>query len=380
MILFISTMGGDPWGGSEELWSRAATLLAKQGVPVAASVIGWPQLDQRITQLMRAGVDVRLRPFKSSLFTYARRYMSKEAKITIDIKRSFGRASPSLVVISEGGGYPPVELLEMCVAKSWPFVVIAQSVDSTLWPSDEIAARWRKVLPLARRYFFVSEANRVLAGKQLGYNFNNAEIVSNPVSVEMVSPIPWPSNNIDQALRIACVARLFPGQKGQDILLDILASPLWRARKWRLTFCGSGPNRDVLESLVERHKLQDRVSFAGHVSVEAIWRENHILAAPSHYEGGSLAIIEAMWFGRPVVATNVGNSPEIIKEGVTGFLAEAAVVECFGRALERMWAQRERLQEIGQFGAAFIRKFMPDDPVGIFAEKLKNMAEIQYNA
>jgi glycosyltransferase involved in cell wall biosynthesis len=374
MILFISTMTGDPWGGSEELWSRAAALLVKQRVPVGASVHGWPQFDRRIAELSRAGVDVRPRPFKSSLFAVARRYISKEAKITFDIERSFGHASPSLVVISEGWAFPPVELVEMCVAKGWPFVIVAHMVSSTWWPSDKMTAQLQKVLPLARRYFFVSEANRVLAEKQLGYIFDNAEIVRNPAVVEMDSPIPWPSDNTDQVLRIACVARLYPAQKGQDILLDILASPLWRERKWRLTFYGNGPNRYVLERLVERLALQDRVSFAGHVSVEQIWSENHILAAPSHYEGAPLATIEAMWYGRPVVTTDVGISSEIIKEGVTGFLAEAAVMECFSRALERMWAQRERLQEMGKFGAAFIREFVPDDPVGIFAGKLKNMA------
>jgi glycosyltransferase involved in cell wall biosynthesis len=373
MILFISTLAAVPWGGSEELWSRAAALLAKQGVPVGASVHGWPQLDRRIAELLQAGVDVRPRPFKSSLFARARRYMSKEAKITFDIERSFGHVSPSLVVISEGWAFPRVELVEMCVAKGWPFVIVAHLVSSTWWPSDEMAAQWQKVLPLARRYFFVSEANRILAEKQLGYIFDNAEIARNPAVVEMGSPIPWPSNNNDKVLHIACVARLDPAQKGQDILLDVLAGPLWRERKWRLTFYGNGPNRYVLERLVERLALLDRVSFAGHLAVEQIWSENHILVAPSHYEGAPLAIIEAMWYGRPVVATDVGNNSEIIKEGVTGFLAEAAVVECFGRALERMWAQRGRLEEMGRSGAAAIRDLIPDDPVEIFAEKLKSL-------
>jgi glycosyltransferase involved in cell wall biosynthesis len=267
----------------------------------------------------------------------------------------------------------------MCVAKGWPFVTIAHSIRATVGYSDEIAARLRKVLPRARRCFFISEANRVLAEKQLGHNFNNAEVVRNPLIVEMGSPIPWPSNNIDQELRIACVARLHPPQKGQDILLDILASPFWRERKWRLTFYGSGPNRDVLGRWVERLALQDRVSFAGHVTVEQIWHENHILVAPSRYEGGPMTTIEAMWYGRPVVATNVGINPEIIKDGVTGFLAEAAVAECLGRALERMWTQRERLQEIGKFGAAFIREFMPKDSVEVFAERISSLATAQSN-
>src|SRR5262249_19810808 len=163
--------------------------------------------------------------------------------------------------------------------------------------------------------FFVSEANRILAEKQLGYDFDNAEIVHNPVLIEIDSAIPWPPHMSDQELRMACVGRL-SSEKGQDILLDVLASPRWRERNWRLAFSGSGPCRDMLGRLVERLKLQDRVSFAGHVAVEKIWHENHIMVMPSRHEGMPLTVIEAMFCGRPVVATNVGGNSEVIKDGV----------------------------------------------------------------
>ncbi len=176
---------------------------------------------------------------------------------------------------------------------------------------------------------------------------------------------------------MACVGNLFPTEKGQDIILDVLAAPEWAERNWRLTFYGSGPNRDVLERLVDRLKLRDRVCFGGYVAVEKIWRENHILVLPSRYEGMPLTVVEAMFCGRPVVATDVGGNSEVIKEGVTGFLAAAPVVECFGSALERMWAQRDRLQDMGKLAATRIREFIPDDPVGIFAERLKTMTNLE---
>jgi glycosyltransferase involved in cell wall biosynthesis len=271
---------------------------------------------------------------------------------------------------------PPLEIAETCIARGWPFAIVTHSSSPNWWPSGELAAQLRKTLPLARRCFFVSEANRVLAEKQIGYAFDNAEIVRNPVAVEIDSPIPWPLDAADQGLRMACVGRL-SGEKGQDVLFEVLANPCWMERNWRLTLYGNGPTRDVLERLVKRFKLQDRVSFAGHVAVEKIWHENHILVMPSRHEGGPMTTIEAMFCGRPVVATNVGSNPEVIKDGLTGFLAEAAVAECFARALERMWVQRDRLQEMGKLAAASIREFMPHDPAGIFAGKIRDMASLQ---
>jgi glycosyltransferase involved in cell wall biosynthesis len=369
-------MSSSRFGGSEELWTRTAAFLAQQGTAVAASVHGWPQLDQRISGLSQAGVDLRPRPVKLSLQSQVRRYLSGKSEIVLDIERSFGRAAPSLVVISNGFALPPIELAELCVAKNWPFVNLAHSNAPSWWPPDEMTVRWRKVLPLARRCFFVSRAIRDLAQWQLGHDFENAEIVHNPLVIEPRSPLPWPSQAVEQELRMASVGTLFPAEKGQDIILDVLARPPWQHRNWRLTFYGEGPNRDILERLVSRLKLQDRVSFAGYVAVEKIWRENHILVMPSRFEGMPLAIVEAMWCGRPVVATNVGGNLDLVRDGATGFLAKAAVPECFGSALERMWAERNGLRELGQRAAASIREFMPNDPVGIFAAKVLSLAKL----
>src|ERR1700722_17312710 len=138
-ILFISNMFRIPWGGSEELWARTAILLAKACVPVAASVQGWPQLDQRIIELSRAGVDLRLRPTKSSIVNLGRQYMTGKARIVLDIERSFGNASPALVVISNAYGTPPIEIAEMCIARRWPFAILTHSCLPEWWPSGEVA-------------------------------------------------------------------------------------------------------------------------------------------------------------------------------------------------------------------------------------------------
>lgn len=364
-------MDGVPWGGSEELWTRTATLLAEQQVPVAASVHGWHRLDQRTIELSRVGIDLRPRPTSPSILTSARRYLSGKPIIAIDIDRAFGTSSPRLVVISNGATFPPIDLAEMCVAKGWPFATVAHTNVGSYWPPDVLAARFRKVLPLARRCFFVSKANQILAEKQLGYDFENAEIVYNPLLVEVASSLPWPVS--EEKLCMASVGRLSP-EKGQDVLLEVLAQPHWRNRSLQLTLYGDGPCRDQLGRLVAKFRLQDRVSFAGHVAVDQIWRKNHVLVMPSRHEGMPLTVVEAMWCGRPVVATNVGGNSEVIEDGTTGFLAEAAVPECFAAALEAMWAQRVRLQEIGQAAATRIRAYLPNDPVGSFARKLMELS------
>jgi glycosyltransferase involved in cell wall biosynthesis len=90
-----------------------------------------------------------------------------------------------------------------------------------------------------------------------------------------------------------------------------------------------------------------------------------------------ITIVEAMVCRRPIVAINVGGISELVEDGRTGFLAEAAAVECFGRAIERMWVQRDRLQDMGKLAAESIQALLSDDPVEIFAQKLKTLAMLQ---
>ena len=61
-----------------------------------------------------------------------------------------------------------------------------------------------------------------------------------------------------------------------------------------------------------------------------------------------LAALEAMMAGRPVVVTDVGGNSEVIKEGVSGFIAEAATLQSFSSALERAWHEKNHWMRMGQ--------------------------------
>jgi glycosyltransferase involved in cell wall biosynthesis len=131
--------------------------------------------------------------------------------------------------------------------------------------------------------------------------------------------------------------------------------------------------RDSLERLVRRLGLADRVIFTAHLGVEDIWASNHVLIMPSRFEGLPLAVVEAMLCGRPVVATDVAGHSEIIKDGVTGFLADAPTADSMDQALERFWARRTTAQMMGEAGSTRIRRLLPPDPVRVFTGKLREI-------
>src|SRR6185369_7034394 len=93
-----------------------------------------------------------------------------------------------------------------------------------------------------------------------------------------------------------------------------------------------------------------------------IWSANQVLLMPSHGEGTPLAALEAMMYARPVVATDVGGNAEIIHDGVTGFIAEAATVNSFSKTLERAWQARAQWHEMGLAAHKYIRVRAGHDP------------------
>jgi glycosyltransferase involved in cell wall biosynthesis len=371
-IVFVSNCGG-PWGGSEELWSRTALDLVAQGFPVSASVPKWSPPHRRMLELMERGVEVWFRPEPYPLWRQAWRKLTAPHKspMTLEVRRLVTARPADIVVLSDGGPFPAIEFLELCVSRRLRFVTIGQANSDQRWADDAYAERYRIALASALRCYFVSKANLRLAEKQIGCELSNAEVVWNPVNVDLDAAPPWPQLGPDDELRLACVARLDPTAKGQDILFEVLAGPAWAARRWRLHLYGEGPMRNGLERLAQRLGLSDRVVFVGHVSPAEIWASNHVLVMPSRLEGLPLAMVEAMLCGRPVVATDVAGHSEIIEDGVTGFLADAPTVSSMAKALERFWARRAHAVEIGAAASKRIRGLRPPDPVRIFSEKIK---------
>jgi glycosyltransferase involved in cell wall biosynthesis len=281
--------------------------------------------------------------------------------------------NPDLVTVSQGANFDGVAYSDLCRISGRPYVIISQKATDYLWPLDTDRIVMRSAFQTALRCYFVSQHNLQLTESQIGETLTNAEIVCNPFLVSG-SSLPWPGKD-DHSIKLACVARLEAGEKGQDILLQVLARPLWRARNLSVSFFGAGCNSEALRDLAKRLALKN-VDFPGFVSdVESIWKTHHALVLPSRTEGSPLALIEAMMCGRFGIVTNEGGTSEVVEEGRTGFIANAAKVEELDHAMERAWTVREEWESIGQAARRAVRTVVPHDPVAAFTAKLLGVVD-----
>ncbi|HVS53829.1 MAG TPA: glycosyltransferase [Opitutaceae bacterium] len=377
LIAFVNDINGSKRSGCQLLWARAAQHLHRTGrarIALAfrrSDLIDLPE----VTALLAAGCAWRIEEPATPSFPQrlARRLWHTPAadpqRETIAWLRAL---RPDFVVINQSGCIGVESWGPLLAAHGWPYATISQCVDVHMWPADERNRLLRAGYLAAKKNFFVSSGNQRVLETIVGVALPNAAVVSNPFRADFDAPFSWPAR--ETPTRFACVARLFPAAKGQDLLLQALARPAWAGRDWQLTFAGEGPAADGLRQLAATLGLAHRVTFAGQVeNIADLWRDHHALVLPSRYEGMALAVLEALVIGRPCITTDVADNRAHIRDGETGFIAAAPTVEHLAEALERAWATRARWREMGALAWQRARESLPRDPGAALAEQFLSL-------
>jgi glycosyltransferase involved in cell wall biosynthesis len=137
----------------------------------------------------------------------------------------------------------------------------------------------------------------------------------------------------DDHVVIGHIGRLSP-EKGQRELIRVFPAVLARIPKARLLFAGDGPDNDALRKQVGEMGVEHAVSFLGHrTDILEVFGSLDLLVLSSKTEGMSNVLLEAMALGVPVVASAVGGTPELVKDGVTGLLVPAGDDQTLAEAI-----------------------------------------------
>jgi glycosyltransferase involved in cell wall biosynthesis len=156
-------------------------------------------------------------------------------------------------------------------------------------------------------------------------------------------------------------------EKGMEFLAQVILQASRSVPSMRVLIGGEFGWRKVYEEMFARMKLDDRVSFLGHVpDVENLYASCDVvvLTSRSHsIEGSPNAVLEAMAMERPIVATRVGGLAEAVEHGVQGYLASHQDVTSFARYLVELLTDRELRVRMGAAGRATIQRKYSDSTV-----------------
>ncbi|MCZ4351262.1 glycosyltransferase [Roseovarius aestuarii] len=147
-------------------------------------------------------------------------------------------------------------------------------------------------------------------------------------------PAPMPKDG----LRLVAIGR-FVEQKGQMVLIPALKRLVADYPDVHLTLIGDGPLRGVLEDGITQAGLAENVTFTGWLDEAGVRTQlaaSHALIMPSFAEGLPMVVMEAMAAARPVIATYIAGTPELVQDGVTGWLVPAGDDAALATAVSRL--------------------------------------------
>jgi glycosyltransferase involved in cell wall biosynthesis len=166
-------------------------------------------------------------------------------------------------------------------------------------------------------------------------------------------PAPVPA-----AARLVCVGRLAE-QKGQLLLVAAAGRLAAAGHDFELVLAGDGPMRGLIEAAINAHDLADRVRITGWLSNDAVRAEMaaaRVVVLPSFAEGLPVVLMEALALGRPVVTTYIAGVPELVRDGVSGWLVSAGDAGALADALaDALAATPDELADMGAAGAEVVR-------------------------
>ncbi|WP_049627718.1 glycosyltransferase family 4 protein [Bacillus sp. JFL15] len=150
-----------------------------------------------------------------------------------------------------------------------------------------------------------------------------------------------------EKLVIACVSRLTE-RKGHDVLLNALAQIRRHLSGVEIWIIGDGKMRGFLEEKRRKLGLSNVFFFGKRRDVPALLAESSIFVLPTLNDNFPIAIIEAMFAGQAIVATDCGGIPEMIRHEKTGLICQPGSIRELADALLRLITDQALREQFGK--------------------------------
>ena len=237
----------------------------------------------------------------------------------------------------------------------------------SVWGSDvydfpyQSALKGRLIRGNLRRATAIASTSHAMARQVQRLTPERSEIAVTPFGVDVARFRPEPLHRATGPLTVGTVKSLAP-KYGVDLLLRAFAGLVADAdvqalpQGCRLLVVGDGPQRAELEALARELGIAPRTEFAGavaHAEVPTWLNRLDVYAAPSRLDSESfgVAVIEAGACALPVVVSDAGGLPEVVRDGETGLVVPRDDVPGLQAALKRLVldaALRDRLGRAGR--------------------------------
>lgn len=327
------------WGGGEKWHASMAEKLAERGFDI--HFIGYPH--GALFDRLADNPSITYHPLKVKKWAYLHPLKR------FQLKKLLSFVKPHAVIIN---GSSEMKLAAMATPKGLTRLIYRRGLDKRVK-----ATALNKYLLNKKITGIIanSEATkRSLLGNPPFLPAEKVKVLYNGFELDPFLAIPQKEVN-PQKWIIGTAGRLVP-QKGHELLLHALAE--LNQMDFELRVAGTGPQRDELESMARRLKIEKKVSFLGFVKdMPGFYGEIDFFVLPSLWEGFGFALAEAMASGKALIAFDLSSNPELVQHGTNGLLVKEANIEPLQHAISQLMQHPDLCMSFGKNGREFSRKF-----------------------
>ena len=209
-----------------------------------------------------------------------------------------------------------------------------------------------------------------------GVNQNKISVIGN--AFEQVSDEMVQGNSLmdSRDKNIVSIGRLVPW-KGFEILIEIIPNLLKKFPDLKLFIIGDGPDRELLKRKIRKLELFQNVFLLGKMPRKKLFQyleKADLFVLNTGYEGFSHQILETLALGVPVVTTDVGGNPEIIKSGENGLLVPYNDTSALFEAINKMLSDADFARECSLSGKKTSETFTVNKMVNALVKEISQYA------
>lgn len=265
-----------------------------------------------------------------------------------------------------------------------PFTVTARGTDLNLIP--QYALPRRLIQWTARRANASIGVSRALVDVLRAWDVDpgRLHVFRNGVDLERFRPVPQlearSTLGLTGAPLLLSVGNLVE-HKGPHLLIEALAALRGEFPDARLVLVGEGPERLRLAELAARLGVQGQVTFAGAVNNAELYQwysAADVFLLASSREGWANVLLEAMACGTPVVATDIGGTPEVVADASVGRLVARRDGGAFAAATAALWKSKPDRLDVRIYAEGFSWKQTSDAQIALFSQIVARPTKIGY--
>ena len=266
-------------------------------------------------------------------------------KLTLDFRRLAKEIKPDIIhagpiqtcaFIAMLSGFRPI------LAMSWGFDLMDDIHKGKIW---EFATRYT----LKRSAFFTSDAN-ITRDMAVKYGMNPAKTVVFPWGIDLEHFKPSTFNLRPSTFTLFC-NRSWESRYGVDVLARAFVKVAQQYDNVDLILLNGGSQGTYHRNILQSGDVLDRVAFGGQISQTDLPRWYHmadIYISPSHVDGSSVSLMEALGCGLPCLVSDIPANREWVFEDENGWLFRDDDVDHLVEKILAAMNQRERLSKIGK--------------------------------